>query len=60
VQEWEPLSSNKRQASSAVEVFRIVEEVCVLDKLYSFGKYLIYSLLSGRALSLTFYVYADY
>lgn len=29
MQEWEPLSSNKRQAGSAVEVFRIVEEVCV-------------------------------
>lgn len=27
-QDWEPLSSQKKQAASAVEVFRIIEEVC--------------------------------
>lgn len=49
MQDWEPLSSNKRQANSAVEVFRIMEEVCVLDKLYSLELNIWFnSLLPGR------------
>lgn len=30
MQDWEPLSSQRRQAVSVVEVFRIVEEVCII------------------------------
>lgn len=32
VQKWEPLSSQQRQAASIVEVFRIIEEVCIIAK----------------------------
>jgi hypothetical protein len=30
VQDWEPLSSQQRHAASAVEVFRIIEEVDII------------------------------
>jgi hypothetical protein len=30
MQDWEPLSYHQRHAASIVEVFRIIEEVCVL------------------------------
>lgn len=30
MQDWEPLSIQQKQAASAVEVFRIIEEVCII------------------------------
>lgn len=34
VQEWEPLSLQQRQSASVVEVFRIIEEVHIKEKIF--------------------------
>lgn len=34
VQDWEPLSLQQKQAASAVEVFRIIEEVSLLSYVF--------------------------
>lgn len=45
VQDWEPLSLQQRQAASVVEVFRIIEEVCIKDKRFSVYQYFFFIVL---------------
>lgn len=42
MQEWEPLSSQQKQAASAVEVFRIIEEVSIIAKCFYLFIYFLY------------------